>query len=265
MPCNSANHKVSLTISGLSCTNPVLWEDNLVRCSAPQGIGVGHPIRVIVDGQLGTNSSVTYAYDIPKISLLVPSTSLSTSPTVYIEGENFGFNTSMVQVVFKETVNGSDYICDGLLLKSNNNIRCDFSSTQLPNDATFNITVVVASQSSIMSSTSQFRTGVANSDPVVYPYNATVNEDSILVVELKGYDPDVGDSITFFVSDTPIHGNLYQFSSSALNSKGPIVDTSLSPVAVQDSLARLVYIPSQEFSGEDYFTFLGRDESNVLV
>ncbi|KAI9136094.1 hypothetical protein BKA69DRAFT_229757 [Paraphysoderma sedebokerense] len=113
-----------------------------------------------------------------------------------------------------------------------------------------------------MSSTSQFRTGVANNDPVVYPYNGTLNEDSILVVALQGSDPDPGDSITFFISETTSQGNLYQFSSSALNSKGPIVDTSLSPVAVQDSLARLVYIPFQEFSGEDYFTFLGRDESN---
>ncbi|KAI9136098.1 hypothetical protein BKA69DRAFT_229848 [Paraphysoderma sedebokerense] len=139
----------------------------------------------------------------------------------------------------------------------------DFTNSQLPNFATFNVTVVVANQSSVVTSTNKFRTGVANSDPIVFPYNGTMNEDTILVILLNGNDPDPGDSVTFFVSSTPTHGNLYQFSSSALNSRGPIIDTSLSPVAVQDPFARLVYIPFIEFSGMDDFTFLGRDGSNA--
>ncbi|KAI9137306.1 hypothetical protein BKA69DRAFT_928822 [Paraphysoderma sedebokerense] len=263
MPCNSTIHKVSISIAGLPCSNPLLWNDSLVRCLPPPGVGVGHSIVVVVDGQQGVNDSVTYAYDIPKIALLVPSTSLSTSPTVYIEGENFGFNLTMVEVLFIETVNATVYTCENLLLKSNNNIRCDFSSMQLPNDATFNITVMVANQYSTITSKTKFRTGVANSSPTVHPYNETLNEDSTLVIVLQGDDPDPGDFITFFVSSTTTHGNLYQFSSSALNSQGPIIDTSLSPVAIQDPLARLVYIPFNEFSGIDSFTFLGRDGSNA--
>ncbi|KAI9137322.1 hypothetical protein BKA69DRAFT_929875 [Paraphysoderma sedebokerense] len=121
----------------------------------------------------------------------------------------------------------------------------------------------VANQSSLMTPKSIFRTGVVNSHPIVYPYNATINEDSIFVIILQGIDPDLGDSVSFFISSTTSHGDLHQFSSSALNSKGPIIDTSLSAVAVQDSLARLVYSPSPEFSGVDSFAFLARDESNA--
>lgn len=138
--------------------------------------------------------------------------------------------------------------------------RSDFNNVSLPMDVTFLVTVSVGGQLNRENLNATFRTGVINSPPSAQQCSITMLEDTVTVIQLQGTDPDSGDVVQMYVLSAPENGQLYQFSPTALNSKGQPIDPSLSPIPVSDSLGRVVYIPQAEYNGNDTFIFLARDQ-----
>ena len=76
----------------------------------------------------------------------------------------------------------------------------------------------------------------ANSKPVANSQSVTGTEDDPIRIVLSAVDPD-GDPLTFEIVDYPSHGEISDF----------------------DYSANLTYIPAEEYSGTDSFTFIAWD------
>ncbi|KAI9140375.1 hypothetical protein BKA69DRAFT_526118 [Paraphysoderma sedebokerense] len=254
-PCSS---NISVTIGGKSCSSVLLYSDVYASCESPANIGANHSVIINVAGRTAQNISALYSYERPAISSLVPSTASNPNPTIYIEGANFGIY-EIRPVVQLLSENGT-FECPTVTWKSDSGIKCDFNNVSLPMDVTFLVTVSVGGQLNRENQNATFRTGVINSPPSAQQCSITMLEDTVTVIQLQGTDPDSGDVVQMYVLSAPENGQLYQFSPTALNSKGQPIDPSLSPIPVSDSLGRVVYIPQAEYNGNDIFIFLARDQ-----
>ncbi|KAI9143265.1 hypothetical protein BKA69DRAFT_166782 [Paraphysoderma sedebokerense] len=257
IPCSAAPNSW-VTIGGQNCTNLTLFSDNRMRCVAPRGTGTNRTIRLSINGQ--ESNEVLYSYERPSISVLVPRTSVQPDPTIYIEGFNFGFETSNIFVTFADTNTSMEYNCTSFVLSSDSSIRCYFANNTLPLFATFDVTIIVSGQKSLSSSSNKFYSGIPNNPPIAYPFNTSVNEDQSIVVQLEGSDPDAADAVKIYAVSTPQYGNLYYYLATSVDPKGPLIDTTLWPVELP--LGRAIYFPPADYNGEDSFNFVVRDTYN---
>ncbi|KAI9145759.1 hypothetical protein BKA69DRAFT_464333 [Paraphysoderma sedebokerense] len=108
--CSGTEQNITVAINGKFCGSVTHHNDTDISCSAPSGIGVNHSLVVTVNGQSSTNS-LAYSYAKPIINRLVPATSTSTTPTVFVEGSNYGPSTNMPVVVFQEIITQDLYPC----------------------------------------------------------------------------------------------------------------------------------------------------------
>ncbi|KAI9139298.1 hypothetical protein BKA69DRAFT_1086355 [Paraphysoderma sedebokerense] len=102
-----------------------------------------------------------------------------------------------------------------------------------------------------MQCATEFRTGLMNVPPIIYPLHEFVNEDESVFLTISSYDADAADSVQHFVFANPQSGSLYQVTTSG--TKGNLIDASFTPVSISHPQARILYIPRQNYFGNDSF------------
>ncbi|KAI9143977.1 hypothetical protein BKA69DRAFT_898367 [Paraphysoderma sedebokerense] len=257
-PCIFSNIVIYIESFG-SCNNGTHYNDTDLQCNAPEGFDTNNTVTISVDGQVGAPSVMSYGK--PVISSINPSASISKNPTVIIEGYNFGSLNAPRVVIFRDTSTLLNYTCPNATWISHQTIRCQFTTVDLPSTATLDVTVMTGNQSNSFSGDTLFRTGITNNPPVTSPLNVTVNEDQSVILEFQCSDPDADDSVTIYITRNPINGILYQISNNG--DRGALIDTVSGSIAVTHSILRVLYIPDQDFSGNDSFRFKARDSWNA--
>ncbi|KAI9140026.1 hypothetical protein BKA69DRAFT_1082364 [Paraphysoderma sedebokerense] len=242
------------------CANVVLLNDTDLTCVIPQGSGANCPLTVTVAGQNSTNT-VSYSYDIPVITSVLPRQLVSANPTISLDGLNFGESTESRVVTFVDVNSLQSYICPTVVWISQESLQCQFNNLSIPLQTTFNITVALSGQPSLPSLIAQFRTFIINFPPTVQPYNSTIYEDFVLMIQLNVTDSDIGDTVQALIISRPMNGSLYQVNTGGV--RGQLIDTSAGNVTVSDSLHRVLYVPNANFYGEDYFIVGAKDAYNA--
>ncbi|KAI9138136.1 hypothetical protein BKA69DRAFT_819887 [Paraphysoderma sedebokerense] len=209
-----------------------------------------------VNGQI--TNTVSFSYELPQILSVVPQWLLSSNPTMYIEGSNFGpmFVNRIVQ--FHELNTTQIYVCPVVTWLAHSSVKCDFTNISLPLYSRFNITVSVEGQQNLPTDYAEFRTGFLNIPPVVPPRRAVMKEDELLFLEITGYDPNSEDTIQLFVASNPQFGTLFQITPAG--TRGGLINASLAFVPVLNSQSRVLYIPLQNFFGNDSFQVFAIDD-----
>ncbi|KAI9139302.1 hypothetical protein BKA69DRAFT_673091 [Paraphysoderma sedebokerense] len=150
------------------------------------------------------------------------------------------------------------YVCPSLTWISHSSLKCQFTNVSLPLDDRFGISLFVEGQVNPDNNVTEFRTGLMNAAPVVFPQQVLANEDESLFIEISSYDGDAGDSIQNFVSSNPQFGSLYQVTVSG--TKGNLIDAVFTPVSTSHPQSRLLYIPRQNYFGNDSFQVQAIDD-----
>lgn len=254
-PCNATAENIQISIGSLPCTFPQLRSDGFIACVTPENVGRNLPLALVVNGQ---NTSMMFSYDPPRISTVIPPWLSSTNPTIYLEGASFGSATANRSMILTKYNTSQVYICPELTWISHSSLKFEFTNTNLPLDARFTITVSVEGQSNPDRNTTEYRTGLMNVVPIIFPQHLVGNEDESLYIELAYYDSDVGDSVRCFVSSNPQYGSLYQVTASG--SKGNLIDASFTAVSISHPQMRLLYIPRENYFGDDSFQVQAIDD-----
>jgi hypothetical protein len=88
----------NVTIGGNRCFHSS-WGHTRVVCALPVGVGSNLAVQVCTDGsgsQCGSNSSVKFAYDLPRVDGVTPSLGVTQGGTVVVlRGANFGANATV--------------------------------------------------------------------------------------------------------------------------------------------------------------------------
>ncbi|KAH3742724.1 tyrosine protein kinase [Pelomyxa schiedti] len=115
-----SNTLVNVTIDGKQCTNATVVSDSMITCTPPQGVSTNLTINVTVPnskvyGQ--TCSATIFSYQGPTISDATI-TLENTKTVLYINGNNFGFESSQVDI----KTNGKT--CDNITLFNYTYVSC---------------------------------------------------------------------------------------------------------------------------------------------
>ncbi|KAI9136357.1 hypothetical protein BKA69DRAFT_174063 [Paraphysoderma sedebokerense] len=78
-PCNAFTAGVLATIGSKPCSDLLLHNDTHINCRVPEGSDSRHLVSVTVLGQM-TNTSASYSYQKPNISIVIPSSLVSRNP-----------------------------------------------------------------------------------------------------------------------------------------------------------------------------------------
>ncbi|KAI9139314.1 hypothetical protein BKA69DRAFT_674024 [Paraphysoderma sedebokerense] len=209
-----------------------------------------------VNGQ--TVNTTSFSYDLPRISTISPQWLLSSNPTMYIEGANFGPLNANRSVLFHDHNTTQTFVCPTVTWLAHSSLKCEFTNVSLPLYARFNVTVSVGGYRNPDSNMAEFRTGFLNVAPVVPTLQAVMQEDEELLLELYSYDPDAGDTVQVFVALNPQWGTLFQVTQS--NGKGSLINASLASVPVVHSQSKILYIPPENYFGNDSFQVFAIDD-----
>ncbi|KAI9137185.1 IPT/TIG domain-containing protein [Paraphysoderma sedebokerense] len=243
---------VHVTIGGRNC-NLLSVTHNKITCVTPPGVGQFLDVFVSVSGQNITASAVFY-YLPPDIMTIYPTASKDSNAVMIIRGSNFGNDSSQVAVIFTSS-NGTTYQpCSNIALigeSFSDILNCTLDGL-LPKPAIYNVRVSIKIGGQTSLGTHQFETGSEKKPPVAIPQNYTVLEDSRFVFRLEGNLPNVNDTIEFYITSLPIHGQLFKNDNdfSALN-----LDVNFGSALVPSNLTELLYIPHLDFNGTDTFDF----------
>ncbi|KAI9146217.1 hypothetical protein BKA69DRAFT_4301 [Paraphysoderma sedebokerense] len=157
--------------------------------------------------------------------------------------------------------NSQNYSCPNVTWISHANIRCDFTTVNLPLSEKFNVTVTVGNRTSDMTSKGLFGTGVSNNPPNAMPLSVSTFEEQSLLIQFGFSDPDGDDMVAIYITTNPTNGSLYQVA--ITGDRGAIIDTVSGPVPVSNLQTSVLYVPLENFNGYDNFTFKARDSWNA--
>ncbi|KAI9146221.1 hypothetical protein BKA69DRAFT_1043600 [Paraphysoderma sedebokerense] len=259
-PCSTspcAFVDMTLNVGGNSCNGGLHFNDSTIQCVVPEGYtGSNLIFSVTVNGQSSVNSlNITYAK--PSITAINPRDVVSKNPSLFIDGSNFGPIAAPRTVVLHSMTNGQNYRCPNVTWISHANIRCDYTTVELPLNEKFNVTMKVGNLTSDLTSTATFGTGVTNNPPVALPISKSTFEEQSLILKFEFSDPNADDIVKLYITTNPTNGTLYQVGSAG--DRGAIIDTVSGPVLVSNTQISVLYVPLDNFNGYDTFTFKARD------
>ena len=79
-------------------------------------------------------------------------------------------------------------------------------------------------------------------NPIARDSEVTLDEDTLIQIQLDAFDPDINDKLTYSIKSQPNAGNIINF---------------------DPSTGTLTYQPNQNFNGNDSFTFKAVDQSQL--
>ncbi|KAI9137050.1 hypothetical protein BKA69DRAFT_64246 [Paraphysoderma sedebokerense] len=249
---------VYVTIGGRNCSLLSVTH-NKITCSVPSGVGRFLDVFVSVGGQNVTATAVFY-YLPPEITTIYPTASKDSSGVVVIRGQNFGNDSSQLNVLFISSNATSYQPCASVRLVGedfSDILNCTLDGS-LPEPAIYDVRVSVKIGGQTSSTTNLFETGSQKEPPVAIPQNYTLLEDSRLTFRLDGIASNVNDTLQFYITGLPINGKLYK------NDTDPTpyaLDVIFGTILVPSNSSELFYIPNLDFNGTDRVHFQACDTS----